>query len=73
MDESKDRYNKLLYKLFLKGIIDEEMLEKMMEEREKATKFEKNVEKAIIEVMEESYVKKNFARIYKENIENRNK
>jgi DNA-binding transcriptional regulator YhcF (GntR family) len=60
-----DKYEKMLYKLFLKGMIDEETLEEKMEER-KNKKFEEDVNKAILEVMEGGYVKKTMARIYAE-------
>ncbi len=64
-NKPKDKYAEMLYKLFLKGIIDEEQLEEKMENR-KNTEFEKDVEKAIKEVMEEGYVKKTVERIFKE-------
>ena len=34
-NKPKDKYNEMLYKLFLKGIINEEQLEEKMEQRNK--------------------------------------
>ena len=65
-NKPKDKYNEMLYKLYLKGIIDEEQLEEKMEQREKQTEFETNVNKAILEIMEEGYIKKTIERIFKE-------
>ena len=60
-----EKYNKMLYKLFLKGIITEEKMVEKMEERKKSTKFEEDVDKAIFEVMKEGYIHKTMERIWK--------
>jgi hypothetical protein len=52
-----DKYEKMLYKLFLKGMIDEETLEEKMMER-KNKQFEENVNKAILELKDEGQLKK---------------
>ena len=65
-NKPKDKYNEMLYKLFLKGIIDEEQLEEKMEQRKKQTEFEIDVEKAMREAMEEGYVKRTVERVFKE-------
>jgi hypothetical protein len=61
-----DNCNKTLRKLFIKGIIDKETLIAKMEERNNITEYEKNVNKAILEVMDGGYVKKAVERIWKE-------
>lgn len=61
-----EKYNKMLYKLFLKGIITEEVLVEKMEERKKSAKFEEDVNKAILEVMEDGYIQKTMERIWQE-------
>lgn len=61
-----DKYNETLHKLFLKGIINEKQLIEKMENRRKPTEFEMQVNKAILESMDDGYVKKTFNRIYKD-------
>ncbi len=63
--DNNDKYNKMLYKLFLKGIIDEEQLEEKMKNR-KNMEFEADVNRAILEATEDGYVKRTFNRIYNE-------
>lgn len=60
-----NNYEKMLYKLFLKGMIDEETLEQKMEER-KNKKFKEDVSQEIIETEAVSHIKKHIERIYAE-------
>ncbi len=63
-----DKYIETLKKLHIKGIINEKELKEKFEEYKKKnpTEFEKQVEKAINEIMDDGYVRKTFNRIYKE-------
>ena len=63
MDTSK--YKKILFELYLKGMIDEETLEEKMEEINRK-EFEEDVNKAINEIKVEDYVKEAIKRIYSE-------
>ena len=63
MDTSN--YKKILFELYLKGMIDEDTLEEKMEEINRK-EFEEDVNKAINEIKVEDYVKEAIKRIYSE-------
>ena len=62
------RYEETLRKLYIKGVIDKETFVQKMEEhnQKKYAEFQTNVNRAILEAMDNGYVKKTFERIYKE-------
>ena len=57
----QDKYIKTLNKLCIKGMITEEEMKQKIEEY--------NFKKAILETMDDGYVRKTFNRIYKEKTE----
>ena len=63
-----NKYEETLRKLYIKGVIDKEsFMHKMKEnDQKKYTKFEENVNRAIIETTDDGYVKKTVERIFKE-------
>ena len=63
MDTSN--YKKILFELYLKGMIDEDTLEEKMEEINRK-EFEEDINKAINEIKVEDYVKEAIKRIYSE-------